>query len=133
MKTFSLYLIFGLFLFGGCTDKDDEPENNLKGTWSLIRLSGTISGIENNYPTGAITWNFNDSNVIIINNDTEHEYDAFESGNYPYTLHHVEVGTDCTETISINEIDMGCYYFNNNELYINQLANDGVALKLVKL
>lgn len=134
MKTLSLYLLlFSVFNFSACDDIDDEANNTLKGTWSLVKVSGTIAGIENNYLTGKIKWTFGETNVNVVNNDTEHEYDVFETGTYPYALQHAEVGADCTETITINEVDLGCYYTYNNELYINQLANDGVLLKLTKL
>ena len=134
MKTLTLsLLLFSLLNLSACDDKDDDANNSLKGSWTLVKLTGTIAGIENNYPAGKIKWTFDESKVTVVNNDTEHEYDALETGNYNYEIHQAEVAAECTETISINENDMGCYYFYNNELYINHLANDGVLLKLIKL
>ncbi|MFC7773874.1 hypothetical protein [Flavobacterium sp. GCM10027622] len=134
MKTLPFYLLlFSALSFSSCDDIDDESNNSLKGTWALVKVSGTIAGIENNYPIGKIKWTFTNSNVKVINTDTEYNYDVLESGEYTYTLHQAEVAADCTETVTIDAMDLGCYYTYNNKLYINQLTTDGVVLELAKL
>lgn len=134
MKTLSFYSLFSLLLsLTSCDINDDSTPTALKGNWTLVKVSGTIAGIENNYPSGKIKWFFGSSKVTVTNTDTEHDYDVFESGKYNYYLKSSEIGADCTETININKTDMGCYYVNGNELYITQLASDGVLLKLVKM
>lgn len=134
MKTLSFYaLFFLLFNLTSCDINDDNTPTSLKGNWTLVKVSGTIAGIENSYPAGKIKWNFGNSKVTVINTDNEYDYDVFESGNYDYSLKNSEIGADCTETININKTDMGCYYVNGNELYITQVASDGVLLKLIKI
>jgi len=114
----SLLMILGLVVFTNCNNDDDSnQEETLNGIWNVKNISGGISGIDDDYDNGIITWTFNNQVLTIENNESQGNiYSGFESGTYNYSTNEV----NGINYITINNAEYGGYTLSINNLTINQ-------------
>jgi hypothetical protein len=106
-------------LLVGCSSSDSSEKDPIDGIWDVHNISGGFAGINDDYPQGTIIWSFDaqTSNLTITNNNTNNTiYDGFESGEYPYTILHI----DKTLYLQVNGQEFGGVVISQNELVINQ-------------
>lgn len=132
-------LVLGIlvsFFFSACSkDSDTKHENILQGEWKLINVSGSIVGFIHDFEPGTILWNFNTASntLTIVNNNTNSELtDLFESGQYNFQIEDSANSQICSETLEIQNIEMGCFSVANDTLTINQTYADGYSVKLIR-
>jgi len=113
-----LLMILGLVVFTNCNNDDDSnQEETLNGIWNVKNISGGISGIDDDYDNGIITWTFNNQVLTIKNNESQGNiYSGFESGTYNYSTNEV----NGINYITINNAEYGGYTLSINNLTINQ-------------
>ena len=102
------------------------------GKWNLISINGGLTGIDEKFNEGEISWTFNEDKVVVDNTNTDGNREAsFESGTYSY-----ELNKDVSQTswsLQINEINLGIITFLDEEkLIVDQRASDGFQYILVK-
>ena len=137
MKKFIFLNLVCVLLCLSCTQDDDAPiTNQLEASWSLINVSGSFAGIDQDIPVGIIVWTFNttDDTVTIVNNNTDEEItDFFESGTYTYHFVNNEEQTEeCSESLFVDEIDFGCQNITGNTMVVSNVWVDGYQLTFVK-
>lgn len=88
----SFYILILTLVTWSCDTNDDgqQPSSKkLEGTWSLVNVSGGFAGVDDDFETGLITWNFNttSSEITVANNNTATVvYDGLPSGTYNYQI-----------------------------------------------
>lgn len=137
MKKFILLNLICLLFCISCSEDDDIIYNDpIEGNWSLVNVSGSLMGVNQDIETGTIVWTFNpaENTVTIVNNNTDEEItDFFESGTYTYNYESNEGETElCSESLLIENIDFGCRDFNNNTMTLSNTWEDGYELTFVK-
>lgn len=83
------YILTIVLVILSCSLDDDTQQTSpsmLNGEWSLVNASGGFSGANNDFEDGFITWKFEDTYVIITNNNTDPINTGFLSGVYPYEV-----------------------------------------------
>jgi hypothetical protein len=127
----ALILIFTA-LISCSSDSSSSTNDPVAGQWKLVNVTGTFGGINNNFPLGMITWNFNPNNqtVTVVNNNTNPNlWDVLETGVYDYQyINNPE--SPCGESIEIDGSVFGCYTIENDSLVIDQSIADGFAITL---
>ena len=134
----SLLMLLGIVLFTSCNSNDDDgstESESIIGIWNVKNISGGIAGIEDEYETGIITWEFDIQTLTVVNNDTQGNiYSGFESGTYNYSATEI----NGINYIIIDNAEYGGYTLSNNNLNINQNETtsgsgaDGFILQLEK-
>ena len=138
MKNLKFFLGLPFFMLMSCSDADDIVQKiniTANGNWSLVKVSGTIAGVNNTFPEGVITWKFDEVNrtITIINNNPNNALeDIFNSGVYNYAITNNAINAICTENIEINATDFGCFSEIENKIIITQSVADGFDLLLIK-
>jgi hypothetical protein len=132
LKTLFCFLL--ILALNSCNDKDDGTVNRLDGTWKLINISGTIAGINENYPEGAINWTFNTTNktVSVVNTTSPLSPDGLATGTYSYVISQNLNTTICNQKITINNIDFGCFDLSDSNLKLTQSFIDGIDVHLIR-
>lgn len=136
-KQISFLAILAVLFFSACSSSDSDSSNNniFNGQWKLIQVSGSIVGFVHDFEPGTVLWNFDSTNntVTIVNNNTNTELtDLFESGHYNFQIENSENPQICSETLEIQNIEMGCFSVSNDTLTINQSYADGYSVMLVR-
>jgi len=134
MKT-SFYVLLLVLLAISCNSDDDGAQNNeptLHGQWSLINVSGGFAGIDDDYESDIIIWDFNQDTQEITVTNTNIEliiYDGLPSGVYDYDV----ITTQDTSTITIEGIDFEITTLTNSQLILDQgVAADGFLLRFIR-
>lgn len=75
MKHINYFLGLTFLVLISCSDADDSiQKTNLPatGNWSLVKISGSIAGVNNTFPAGMITWSFDELNhtITVVNNNS---------------------------------------------------------------
>jgi hypothetical protein len=131
-------LILTILFLVNCSDADDKIKKvsvTTSGNWSLVKVSGSIAGVNNIFPEGMITWKFDNTNhtiTIVNNNPNEALEDIFNTGIYNYSLTNNPASGICSQNIEINATDFGCFSEISNKITISQSITDGFDLELVK-
>lgn len=124
MKTIVFY--FGLtltLLFGSCNAEysslnEQEPVSTF---WVLKNTSGGIAGNNENFNTGAIVWNFNETtHILSVSNKVNTTGSGIPSGTYSYELKK-------EETLFILEIKQSDVVYTR--LIIDFLGEDRMVIK----
>src|SRR4051812_17681895 len=91
MKTIKLLTVFFVaVLLNSCSSGNSGENHNesqsVEGAWRLTNVKGGITGINDNFPDGSITWTFhNDGTINVLNTNTDDsKQDLIETGNYTY-------------------------------------------------
>jgi hypothetical protein len=135
MKKIFLLCMFVALLWS-CEDDDNvtASPSALRGTWNLVNVSGGITGSSFNFPPGTIKWKFNDqSNTVnVVNNNPadSNAEDFFETGTYSYVYTENEVSTTCVNTLTIDNVDLGCQHISGQTMTLTQVVADGYVLTL---
>ena len=138
MKNLKFFLGLPFFMLISCNDADDIVQKiniTANGNWSLVKVSGSIAGVNNTFPQGEITWKFDEINhtiTIINNNSNDALEDIFNSGVYNYAITNNPTNGICTQNIEINATDFGCFSEIENKIIISQSVTDGFDLQLIK-
>lgn len=132
-KSILIVSFFALSTLISCNKESSSSKIDvISGQWKLVNVNGTFAGINNNFPEGLITWDFNPITqmVNVTNNNTSPNlWDVLETGIYTY--HFVNnPQSPCGESIDINGTVYGCYLVVNDSLIIDQSIADGFAITL---
>lgn len=102
---------------------DSIPELIIRKKWDLININGGLIGMNTDFPSGSITWEFDDAKVHITNNNPMMNpgYDGFETGTYNYMLH----DSNGFRTLTVDNQELGLIVINNENLSVDQRAVDG--------
>lgn len=133
--TFTL-LLLGSSLFISCSNSNDNTQAvpTLEGEWKLVNVSGGFIGTNQNFPAGQIKWTIDTANHTVTVNNTNTDpnaADILESGVYNYSLV-PDPNAVCTQTININNMDLGCYTVTDTDLVISFEYADGFTLRLIR-
>ena len=93
MKTPFYIFILALLLISCNNDDDNGSQQNneptINGSWSLVNVYGGFAGVDEDFETGLIIWDFNQDNLTVEvtnSNTTNVIYDGFPSGTYNYEI-----------------------------------------------
>ncbi|WP_295338754.1 hypothetical protein [Flavobacterium sp.] len=117
-----------------CSEDNSSENNNIRGQWKLVNVKGTIAGINHNFPLGEIIWDINPitQTVTVVNNNTDNAlYDVLETGVYNFQVN-TNPELPCGESLLVNNIELGCFSINNQNLIIDQSIDDGIKVTLVR-
>ena len=126
LKPLMMFYLF-LSLILACT-KSDTPAEEISGSWNLVKVRGTIAGIEQDYPIGDIIWTFDNGNIIVRNNYTGQWNVSMTSGTYPYTI-----DTSKNNLLEVKSEYFGNYDIKKDTLNITQsLISDGIDFTFIR-
>ena len=132
MKAYIYLFVFSLFVLS-CSNDDDQVSTNeptLQGEWSLVNVSGGLAGVDDDFPAGLITWDFNleTQELTVINTNVELViYDGLPTGTYSYTI---ETTTGSDAIIVINNQNMAVVTITATDLVLDDgVAVDGFLLR----
>lgn len=124
MKKYMIFIIIGLLI--GC-DTESTETLIIHGVWNLKNVTGGFSGINIDYSTGDVQWNFKTDGTLIIDNTIlttgpENIYAGLDSGTYNYVIEH----DGEMQTLFVNTVKRGIINQINNTLQIDDdVAADG--------
>lgn len=137
MKTIKfLSILFFITIITSCSSNNSSStsSNLIAGQWKLVYVNGSFAGVSNHFEPGIITWTFNPTTqmVTVVNNNTnDNLLDVFKTGVYNYQITNNSNPSLCSETLKINNMEMGCFSIANNTLRIDQTFTDGFGVTLV--
>jgi len=120
MKKSIIIVLSCCFLFSNCSDNQDpiEPQK-IEYLWHLVKVTGGIAAIDEEFSRGTITWSFDDATkklVVENNNDNITIEDALDSGSYDYDVLELEQEL----YLIIDENEFGNFKISQNLLVIDQ-------------
>ena len=118
-RSLTLIVLSAIALLIGCSSSDGIGKDPIDGNWEVHNISGGFAGINDDYQQGTIIWSFDSQNsklTISNNNATNTIYDGFESGEYSYSIIHI----DKRLYLQINGQEFGGVIISLNELVVNQ-------------
>lgn len=131
-KQISILGILLTALLAGCSSESGATQDSVvEGQWKLVNVSGSFAGISHDFPAGTITWDFNPTTqmVTVINNNTDDTLnDVLETGVYNYQIVDSSDPNFCSQTIKINNNEMGCFSVVNDTLHISEAHVDGFSI-----
>ncbi len=138
MKTFyKIFLLTAITFFLSCQSDNESnfTQDRLAREWKLTKVEGGLLGVNQSFEAGIITWSFNSltNTVTIVNSNTDDTlYDMFETSVYNYQIVDNPTDGNCDEILKIDNIELGCISFINNQLILDQAISDGFKLYLKK-
>lgn len=135
-RLFKIMSITILLAFSSCSDDiDDNPiqDTSLNGTWKLVKVRGTVAGINETFPEGEIIWKINteEEKIQVTNNHApQNPHEILQTGNYEYDIVENTVTDFCSHTIVIDGINYGCFSVQNGILVLSQVESDGYEITL---
>ncbi|MBU2926880.1 hypothetical protein [Winogradskyella psychrotolerans] len=134
MKSTFYFLAVLLFTLS-CNSNDDAQQNSdpvLSGSWSLVNVSGGFAGVDDNFESGIITWNFNTdpTEITITNSNTASViHSGYPSGTYNYDV----LITANDTTLVIDNADLRIISLTTNQLILDEgMVSDGFKYTLSK-
>ncbi|MEM7299259.1 MAG: hypothetical protein AAF391_13455 [Bacteroidota bacterium] len=105
---------------------------DLAGKWYLMNINGGLTGINNQFNQGEISWSFSNSEVTIVNSTTNPDkYSSLESGTYPFEM--IGTGIGGTKILQVDGQDLGVIVqLTSNSLVVDQRAVDGFQYVFMK-
>lgn len=120
-----------------CSDSDDSsPQESLAGDYTLVNVSGSIAGVNNNFDPGVIRWHIDGENqsLAVINNFDDNNgsiEDFMETGSYTFEATADETAGQCPYKYLADENDLGCLSVaEDGTLTFTQPYADGYILTL---
>lgn len=136
MKPTVFLLCLALTVMGCSNDDDanqnDNPQQSLKGSWTMVNIFGGFAGIDDDYEPGEIVWAFDEeTNTLTVDNSVENDEtiiaSGFDSGTYDY---HTETEEE-SDYLFVEASKFGEYYFNADTLVVDSnVGADGFRFKL---
>jgi hypothetical protein len=134
MRKLSILGVLLALVFSGCSsDSNTSHANIVQGQWKLINVSGSFTGASSDFEPGLITWDFNPTTqtVTVVNNNTDDSLnDIFETGVYNYSVVANPNPETCSQTLKIDDYEMGCFSIVEGNLQIDQSFVDGFTVTL---
>ena len=125
MRRLSITLLSSLIILAlsSCSEDTEvglEPDDDITGSWSLVRLEGGLSGIVTEFQPGDVILDFSSDQVTITSDDN---YDlGFSVGVYDYQIE----STDSGNALLVGEgILNGTFELFITRFTIDQRAWDG--------
>ncbi|RED46498.1 hypothetical protein DFQ10_101269 [Winogradskyella eximia] len=135
MKTTFFILVLMLSTLS-CNSDDDTQQNSdptLDGSWSLVNVTGGLAGIDDDFETGLIIWDFNQDNLelTVTNNNTVNViYDGFPTGTYDYEIF---TETNGEMSVVINTVSYRVTTLASSQLVIDEgIVADGFLLTFIR-
>ena len=98
------------------TNSSNESRTELCGTWNLVHTYGGISGADEQYAPGEVTWTFDNNSLVVQHNAASSTYHSITSGIYPYEV----IQANGQTYLSINQLELGQFIISGNEMDINE-------------
>ncbi|WP_100609854.1 hypothetical protein [Confluentibacter lentus] len=125
MKHYLIIACISFFTLTNCSlnDINNDIPQVTRVLWHLKNVSGGVAGVDNDFASGVIIWEFKNGNstltVTNTNSNTAIE-DGLDSGNYSYNI--TPIGTSSKTYLVINSNEFGSISFasNDTQLIINQ-------------
>jgi hypothetical protein len=128
-----LVIVTSLTLVSCSKEKNDDSIDAIAGTWKLVYVTGSITGVSHHFEPGVVSWTINPTThvVTVVNNNTnDNMIDIAETGNYNYQVSTDPNPSGCGETFIFDEImDLGCVSIENGHLIMNQNYADGMRVE----
>jgi len=123
MKYYLIIACISFFTLTNCSlnDVNNDIPKVTRVLWHLKNVSGGVSGVDNDFASNKIVWEFKDatSTLIVSNTNTDASIeDGLDSGTYTYSI--IEVGSDAYIKINSNEVGKITISTSGNTLTINQ-------------
>ena len=135
MKT-TFYILVLMLSTLSCNSDDDTEQNSeptLNGSWSLVNVTGGLAGIDDDFETGLIIWDFNQDNLelTVTNNNTVNViYDGFPTGTYDYEIF---TETNGEMSVVINTVSYRVTTLASSQLVIDEgIVADGFLLTFIR-
>jgi hypothetical protein len=112
-----------------------DHEIPLGESWNLVNVSGSIAGVNHDFPEGQIVWTFNADNTInVVNNNPDQSVEDFlDTGNFAYGFFPSENPTaSCSEDFFVWCFVLGCRQIDGDVMTITQQFEDGYTLTFHK-
>jgi hypothetical protein len=134
-KIFLLFTAVAFMALSGCNGNDNDNTPSMKGTWSLTNVHGGITGSDDSFDPGMITWDFDPTShtVTIVNNNTFEAQDILPSGTYDYSVVENTTSSElCSENIVVGGTNYGCFAVSAHEMTFAQVESDGFMITFVR-
>ena len=126
-----------LVLLGCTNDNNHGNDDVVKGSWSLINVSGGIAGVDDDFEKGKIVWKFDakgETLVVVNNDDSNSIYNGLTTRTYAYSV----LQEKGKFYLFVNDKEVGGIFVTETKLVLDQniitLGNgaDGFVLVLEK-
>lgn len=122
MKNYLIVACISFFALTNCSldsDNNSQPQVT-RVLWNLKNVSGGVAGVNNDFTSGKIVWEFNTatSTVTVSNTNNTDVEDGLSTGTYSFSV--TKVGNIEYLTISSNEVGSLKFTTNDTVLIINQ-------------
>lgn len=100
-------------------DNDNATPQEIKYLWHLVKVTGGIAGVNEQFETNVITWSFNnETETLVVNNKNTDDSieDSLDSGTYSFSV----LEENNTTYLIIDDIELGSFEVSGNILTINQ-------------
>ncbi|RKN14536.1 hypothetical protein D7035_16720, partial [Aquimarina sp. AD1] len=106
MRHFCIVLL-SIILFSCSNDDDNNAQSStIAGAWNLVKVSGGVTGVDEDIEKGLVVWDFNETTgMVTINNTiTDSSFNVLlDSGTYTYSI---SAPADA-DILIVNEIVVG--------------------------
>ncbi|MFG6688033.1 hypothetical protein ACGK9U_15770 [Mariniflexile sp. HNIBRBA6329] len=124
MKHYILITFLSFITLTNCSiSNDDSKQQVYKTYWHLTNVSGSVSGVDNDFELDKIIWTFNeDTNKLVVNNTNATDVeDGLDTGTYTYSITEVEGEGEVNDLfLTIESNEFGKLTFDATELVIDQ-------------
>ncbi|MFV9550559.1 hypothetical protein [Algibacter sp. PT7-4] len=121
MKKNILIILSCILIMTSCSlnDNDNATPQEIKYLWHLVKVTGGIAGVNEQFETNVITWSFNnETETLVVNNKNTDDSieDSLDSGTYSFSV----LEENNTTYLIIDDIELGSFEVSGNILTINQ-------------
>ncbi|PKQ45114.1 hypothetical protein [Confluentibacter flavum] len=125
MKYYLIIACISFLTLTNCSlgDVDNSEPQVIRVLWHLKNVSGGVAGVDNDFNSGVIVWEFKDatSTLTVSNNNSNAAIeDGLNSGTYTYSIDDNSTGNDDYISIGPNEFGSIAITSNGNQLIIDQ-------------
>ena len=101
-----------------CSLDDNENNTTTQSTkWSLIKVTGGVTGTEINLEVGQITWVFDElNNNIVVEENVEDLSHALSEGTYTYSIQNISNA----DFLFVDDVEYGDIIVGQNSFTIDQ-------------
>ncbi|MBQ4802386.1 hypothetical protein J8L88_05910 [Aquimarina sp. MMG015] len=128
MRHFCIVLL-SIILFSCSNDDDNNAQSSkIAGAWNLVRVSGGVTGVDEDIEKGLIVWDFNETTgMVTINNTiTDSSFNVLlDSGTYTYSI---SAPADA-DILIVNEIVVGGINLGNTSFTVEEIFEDGFSFR----